>query len=214
MSQTKTNGDTECPTCGRVFHSETGLNIHQTKMEGKPWHDPLLIETLYHDEGMNQYEIADFLGVDHFAIYQAMKNFGIETRSSNDYPKRGTAWYREPVPLRRVERGYECWEHKYDNEVSPVLVHRLLAVAEFGFDSVVDKQVHHKNGIPWDNRPDNIQVVTVRDHARIHHGELELGEYEEIASKYIEGQYTISELADEYDAAKTTVLRAIAARIE
>lgn len=49
-----------------------------------------------------------------------------------------------------------------------VLVHRLLAVAEYGYDEVCDNVVHHKNGIKWDNRPDNIEVMGRSEHAKLH----------------------------------------------
>lgn len=49
-----------------------------------------------------------------------------------------------------------------------VLIHRLLAVAEYGYDEVCGNVVHHKNGIKWDNRPSNIEVMTRSDHSKLH----------------------------------------------
>lgn len=49
-----------------------------------------------------------------------------------------------------------------------VLVHRLLAVSEYGIEEVKDKVVHHKNGIKWDNRPDNIEVMNRAEHTKLH----------------------------------------------
>jgi len=49
-----------------------------------------------------------------------------------------------------------------------VLVHRLLAVAEYGYENVCDNVIHHKNGIRWDNRPDNIEVMTRSEHSKLH----------------------------------------------
>jgi hypothetical protein len=48
------------------------------------------------------------------------------------------------------------------------LVHRLVAVAEYGFEAVCDSHVHHKNGIPWDNRPSNLEVVSEKHHTNKH----------------------------------------------
>ena len=49
-----------------------------------------------------------------------------------------------------------------------VLVHRLLAVAECGYDEVCDNVVHHKNGVKWDNRPSNIEVMGRSEHSKLH----------------------------------------------
>jgi transposase len=53
-----------------------------------------------------------------------------------------------------------------------VLVHRLLAVSEYGYEEVCDNVVHHKNGVKWDNRPSNIEVMSRSDHTK-HHAEIE-----------------------------------------
>jgi len=33
---------------------------------------------------------------------------------------------------------------------------------------VKDKHVHHKNGIPWDNRPENLEAMSRQEHRTIH----------------------------------------------
>jgi len=33
---------------------------------------------------------------------------------------------------------------------------------------VKDKDVHHNNGIPWDNRPENIEPIPKEEHAKLH----------------------------------------------
>ncbi|RBI58323.1 hypothetical protein DMJ13_27385 [halophilic archaeon] len=47
-------------------------------------------------------------------------------------------------------------------------IHRLVAVAEYGFDAVSGKHIHHKTGIPWDNRPENLSPETQSEHMREH----------------------------------------------
>lgn len=39
-----------------------------------------------------------------------------------------------------------------------VYIHRLAAVAWFGFEAVKDNRVYHKNRIRWDTREDNLSV--------------------------------------------------------
>lgn len=66
--------------------------------------------------------------------------------------------------------GYETWRDKYQYKESRVKVHRLVAVAEYGINEVKDRVVHHRNEVPWDNRPGNLQLMTPEDHATHHHG--------------------------------------------
>jgi len=70
----------------------------------------------------------------------------------------------KPANFETIPRGYERWSHKYDCESYYMYVHRLLAVAEYGLDALDGKHVHHKNGIKWDNRPENIELVTPGEH--------------------------------------------------
>jgi hypothetical protein len=60
--------------------------------------------------------------------------------------------------------GYTAWvsAHRF------VLVHRLVAVAHHGMDAVRNREVHHSNYIPFDNRPANLELVTSAQHRRIH----------------------------------------------
>ncbi len=80
------------------------------------------------------------------------------------------------------KKGYECWRHMIDGKNHYVAVHRLAAVAEYGFDEVAGKDIHHRNAIKWDNRPQNLvpedKVEHCRDHAPIAYSKG--GKYENI----------------------------------
>ena len=78
----------------------------------------------------------------------------------------------KPPSLSQIttgEREYEGFAVR-DPDGSNVTVshHRLLAVAEYGFDAVAGNDIHHKNGVPWDNRPANIEPIDPCEHSRIH----------------------------------------------
>jgi hypothetical protein len=97
-----------------------------------------------------------------------------------DLPKRGVGGELPWVPLRTESEnsesaGYTKWRHSVDYEDGKVdhrvSVHRLLAVAEYGFDAVVDMHVHHKNRIKWDNRGKNIKLLDSSEHIKHHHDE-------------------------------------------
>jgi len=47
-----------------------------------------------------------------------------------------------------------------------VPIHRLVAVAKYGFDAVENQQVHHRNGVRFDNRPENLGLMSNSEHQR------------------------------------------------
>jgi len=68
--------------------------------------------------------------------------------------------------------GYEYWEHRHSGENVRVYVHQLLAIAEGADPSDLfggGYDVHHRNSVPWDNRPSNLSVLPHAEHARRHH---------------------------------------------
>ena len=128
-----------------------------------PWRDPELLRTLYHEEGCSLRDIADKFGCTPRTVNVWMDKYGIETRPSP---------HDKPVYFGMTHQGYEGWVHTSNNTTQHVLVHRMLAVAEHGMESVAGRIVHHKNGIKWDNRIENIELMTQSEHATIH-GDLE-----------------------------------------
>lgn len=64
--------------------------------------------------------------------------------------------------------GYERWRLWEGGADRYYYVHRLVAVAEFGVEAVKDHDVHHVNGIEWDNRPENLEPRQPTRHARYH----------------------------------------------
>lgn len=55
-----------------------------------------------------------------------------------------------------------------DAEKEPVAVHRLASVAWFGLEAVAGNDIHHKNGIPWDNREENVEPLDHAEHTSLH----------------------------------------------
>ena len=81
--------------------------------------------------------------------------------------------------------GYERWrsyEYRPSTEIEEkedvyVAHHRLLAVVECYAASMPigailrdldGKDVHHENGVKWDNRPSNIETIDHGEHAAMH----------------------------------------------
>lgn len=129
---------------------------------------------LYYGSGYDQCEIAAFLDVNQSSVSRWMGRHGI--RPSEEKWRRNNALSRSSAyALHYVNDGYAEWQAgNLEGDKYTVGVHRLLAVAEFGIEAVKDKIVHHKNGIPFDNRHENICLMTASEHA-MHHQDIRWG---------------------------------------
>ncbi len=126
------------------------------------YRDAEWLEEQYHENGLSQRDIADKCGVHQRTVRNWMQKHGIESRSQGEINRR--------IGVGIIsQRGYRRWHEGSLNK--HISVHRLLAVAEYGFDAVCDMEVHHQNGIRWDNRPDNIEVLTPSEHTAHHMSE-------------------------------------------
>jgi hypothetical protein len=124
----------------------------------------------YHRERLSAVDMAELAGCTDETILRYMRKFDIPRRDMSTAVSIGKRrQHGEYVPLRTEKRGHVCWRGKYQgSNEGRVFVHRLAAVAWFGWDAVVDKAVHHKNNVPWDNREENLEPMTFSDHM-MHH---------------------------------------------
>jgi len=142
----------------------TGTN----QFEHGPHREKEWLEQKYWGEKMSQEEMAEEAGVTVATIVRQMQKNGVDSREN--YVSRVL---RDPGAgfVHADANGYETVKHSVDDHTYNYRIHRLLAIAKYGYDEVEDKVVHHKNGIPWDNRHDNIKLFDSQsEHAR-HHGE-------------------------------------------
>jgi len=122
-----------------------------------------VLQILYWDKYMSMAEIGDKYDVSSKTISYWMEK--------HDIKKRGTGGQ---LPFARYHTvgeksdsfGYEEWRTKQNRKDKRVRVHRLLAVAEYGFEAVCGRSVRHLNGIKWDNRPQNIELMSVEEHSK------------------------------------------------
>lgn len=136
--------------------------------------DAEVLRDLYIDEGLSLTEIASRSAVTHQTIRHHLIQNGIERRSRKEGVKQ--AFSDKPAYYMQASNGYRTWKDRQSGRY--MSVHRLLAIAEYGFDAVDGNVVHHKNGVRWDNRPENIEVMTPSEHAKHHvdNGDFIMGE--------------------------------------
>jgi len=92
------------------------------------------------------------------------------TNDTDGFEWEASGW----VAVSFVSGGYLGVKHYYLGESSFALIHRLVLVAERGFNALAHKHVHHKNGHTADNRSENLEIVDTDQHAR-HHFSRERG---------------------------------------
>jgi len=132
----------------------------------RPWRDAELLREMYVEDGLSTISIADELDCAPSTVQNWLERHGIPRRDTADAVKMGYGHHPNEVPLNIHSKGYVRWNHTYkEGQKYSVFVHRLLAVAEYGFDAVAGNDVHHVNGIKWDNRPDNIEVLGHVEHS-------------------------------------------------
>lgn len=120
--------------------------------------------------------------------------------------------FQQYCTLFTDRRGYEYWTgSEIIDDKGQVYVHRLVAVAEHGFDDVSNAIVHHKNGVPWDNRPENLEVMTQSEHVRRHHKKLTWLDRLRVTELYADGEISQPDLGQEFDVDGSTISRTVAA---
>jgi len=128
--------------------------------------DPDTLHRLYWGEKKSISQIADMTNMSNHAVRNQMENHGINRRSDSRGAK--IRLRKRHPEFRTGDFGYNLVISRCDGERSQVKLSRLLAVAEYGFDAVEGKHVHHKNKIPWDDRPENIELLEPSEHAEHH----------------------------------------------
>jgi len=170
--------------------------------------DPEVLERLYHDEGLSQAEIAERSEITRSGIGYHMDKHGIETRSVGGREGERLVTY---ATYSMEGSGYMAWYSRDPDKQRSMKVHRLVAIAEHGPDAVAGNHVHHKNEIPWDNRPENLEVKPPAEHHSHHssgeshpRSKLTESDVKEILTRLENGESGRS-LAGEYDVAETTI---------
>ena len=139
----------------------------------RPWQDEAILRDLYIERGWSTYTIAKELGCNQSTVWKWLDKNEIERRDRIEASRAADSG--TPVRFETYSRGYERWDYQDNDDRRVVRVHRLLAVAEYGIDAVAGMDVHHRNGIPWDNRPSNIELLEHGEHTSLHESQRRRG---------------------------------------
>lgn len=122
----------------------------------KKYRDEDWLREQYVQNSLTQQEIADRAGCSQHTISRWMRRYDICTRNIGDYT--------EPPKPQWHPKGYIEFRDQSSGRDDRFYHHRLIAVAEYGFDAVAEKDVHHKNGIGWANWAENIELLEPGEH--------------------------------------------------
>jgi len=142
-----------------VHQSTIGTWVNKFDLK-RPYEDPEILKDLYWNKGLSTRQIADRLDCGERTIGRQLNNNNIKVRKPS---------HERPAYFGTDNNGYEIWRTEVDGKLLAFSVHRLLAIAEFGPESVKGKSVHHKSGVPWDNRPNNLEIMEQGEHVNKEH---------------------------------------------
>jgi len=149
------------------FMQEVGIPRRTPDQDkGDAWKDADTLRELYWDEGMTLEEVGNRLGCAKKTVSNWMQRLDVDRRLT---PEEKPAYYDTSA------HGYERAKSKHNQRSYRVGIHQLVAIAN-GADpykvfSGGEYNVHHKNGIPWDNRPENVELLTKSEHSSHHYKE-------------------------------------------
>jgi len=131
------------------------MSTTQDVTENKRYRDAEWLREQYVEKDCSEAEIAEKCGVCASTINRWRNKFDIE----------GT----DTAALGMHELGYERWRCQAGGTYDEVLVHRLLATLKVDELSDLDgMHVYCELNILWDNRLDNLHILTTSEHQQRH----------------------------------------------
>lgn len=183
-----------------------GVDIDVPVELDHPWRDEELMRRLYVDEQNSAMDISIAFDCSSSTVLNWLDKHGIERRGLRESKWLASRGPKNWVRIEVDKHGHVNWRIHTNGMDRRIGVHRLLAVSIFGFDAVQNKDVHHKNRIPWDNRPDNIELLDHSEHST-HHQAVSWLSRIRIAELYEHGEISSRDLAEKFGVSGPTVLR-------
>jgi predicted transcriptional regulator len=207
----ETDSPVYCAVCGRACASANAYARHDNTIHNRrgetPWHDPDVLEELYLERRLSTTQIADELGCSRSTAHGALKEHEIKTRSRGEAGSLSKQKQCRPATFDMDSEGYERWQETYKGTTNSVRVHRLLAVAEYGFEAVCDNIVHHgpSANIPWANWHTNLQIMGWSEHTSHHNSPIPPLDKMRMAEMYRNGDCTQKTIGGMFGIYQSTV---------
>jgi transposase len=135
---------------------------HKGDNEVADWKDKDKLKRLYLEQRLSTREIAKRFDCSPTTVSTYLQRY--------DIPRR----HKGPTFVTTVD-GYETVRHRCGGEYQIYRIHRLVALAQGKIDVAEfhdpETHIHHKNKIPWDNRPNNLQALSKSEHHKLHANE-------------------------------------------
>lgn len=128
----------------------------QARLGGGVGRPPTILRRLYQDKGYSLSRLSNIFGCSTSAIIEDLCDIGVLDADE---------LFPDQLPQYRTAEKYERWEH------GPHCVsgHRLLMVAEHGFEAVANAVEIHHESFKWDNRADALVLCETRqEHNDLH----------------------------------------------
>ena len=153
---------------------------------------PFTPEELHHDyyvRGMSQTEVGEKWGVSQKVVHTAMRRCGFKSRKAaprNQKMEANNNWrggaYLQPLKKKRkllLGTGYRMIYqpgHRHAQSAGYVYEHIIVALKKYGLDEIPEGMcVHHIDLRKDNNSPDNLCLMSRKDHALAHNALEELG---------------------------------------
>jgi len=141
-------------------------------VDDKRLYDYEWLEEQYVSQKRSSREIADELDCSKKAVLRHLDRADVSRRDTSEATSLGMDKGR--CGFHTNNSGYEKATTREGDRVHAIGIHRLVAIADganpYKVFSGYEYHTHHKNEIPWDNRAENLEVVSASEH-RLRHNE-------------------------------------------
>lgn len=169
--------------CGKkaVLRQLEGKGIekrpNKKRVDDKRVYEREFLEREYVEKEKSSRQIAKDVGCSKDVVLRQLKQHNIRIRDTSEATSLGMDKGR--CGFHTSKRGYEKATTRDPERAREVGIHQLVAIAEganphrlFTGSKSDGNHAHHKNRIPWDNRPCNIKIMSNSEHQKEHMDEF------------------------------------------